>query len=417
MLRILLILLFALPIGIRAQRLTLTECREAARRNYPMARQYGLIEQSRDYNLSNAAKAWLPQVSVAAGGFAFTDILDESTPAAQGGLSMNNAMAGGSISISQTLYDGGQTAARKQTVRDEAETERRSNDITLYEVETRAEEIFFSILLLDEQLRQNQLWQDDLTLSKQNAESRLRNGMATTGDIDLIAVEQLKAKQQRVALDSSREAYLRMLSAFVGRQLPATTQLDKPEAGRASAAWDESLIARPELNLYAAQTQLLESRRKQLDTRLRPTLSAFAAGLGHTDLTSLMHNGAMLGGITVSWNIGALYTRKNDLRNLDVQRRQIETQRQTFLFNNRLEHEQTNGTIGTLSKQIELDQSIVDLRESLRQQSEQKASHGTETTHELLRSINAAQQARQQKALHEIQLLQETHRLQRIHND
>lgn len=46
------------------ERITLGECYEWAHANYPQIRQYGLIEQTERYNLSNAAKGWMPQLSV-----------------------------------------------------------------------------------------------------------------------------------------------------------------------------------------------------------------------------------------------------------------------------------------------------------------------------------------------------------------
>lgn len=45
---------------------SLEECRRLAREHYPAIRQYDLISQSEKYNLSNAAKAWLPQLSLSA---------------------------------------------------------------------------------------------------------------------------------------------------------------------------------------------------------------------------------------------------------------------------------------------------------------------------------------------------------------
>ena len=40
--------------------LTLEECQRRAQDNYPLVRQYGLIEKARGYDLSNAGKGYLP---------------------------------------------------------------------------------------------------------------------------------------------------------------------------------------------------------------------------------------------------------------------------------------------------------------------------------------------------------------------
>ena len=50
-------------------------------------------------------------------------------------------------------------------------------------------------------------------------------------------------------------------------------------------------------------------------------------------------------GARLTWNIGALYTRKNDKAKLDGQRSMVDVQRETFLFNNNLEQIQQNENI------------------------------------------------------------------------
>ena len=46
--------------------LTIERCQELARANYPLIRQYGLIEQSSKYTLDNLKHTWLPQVNLSA---------------------------------------------------------------------------------------------------------------------------------------------------------------------------------------------------------------------------------------------------------------------------------------------------------------------------------------------------------------
>ena len=45
---------------------TLNECRRLAREHYPEIRQYDLVRRTEEYTLSNARRAWLPQLSFAA---------------------------------------------------------------------------------------------------------------------------------------------------------------------------------------------------------------------------------------------------------------------------------------------------------------------------------------------------------------
>lgn len=140
-------------------------------------------------------------------------------------------------------------------------------------------------------------------------------------------------------------------------------------------------------------------------------------GAVHTQMSDMVRNGFLLGGLTVSWNIGALYTRKNDIHRLEVQRQQNDSQRETFLFNNRLQNEDADGNIRALRAQLAKDSQIVALRDNIRQANEKKVKMGTETVNELLRSVNAVSMARQQQSLHELQLLQAIYHSKTINNE
>ncbi len=55
---------FLFTAALMHAQLTLEECHHQAQVNYPLVRQYGLIEKAREYNLANAGKGYLPQFSI-----------------------------------------------------------------------------------------------------------------------------------------------------------------------------------------------------------------------------------------------------------------------------------------------------------------------------------------------------------------
>ena len=402
---ILLFLGWACPIALAAQSLTLDACKQLAHAHYPAIKQYQLLAQTRDFTMDNAAKAWLPQVSVQVTGLVFTDILKSNIPAKQLGVDMKQQLAAGNVMVRQQLYDGGKTAAQRQSIAAEAMVQTRQLDVTLHELNHCIEQLFFGILIHDTQIRQLRLLQEDLDLSRKTVASLQQGGMANQSDLDAVAVEQVKACQSMEAVRASREAYLQMLGLFVGKDLHADS-LVCPDMVVAAAE-----NRHPRLTYYQAQLNGLSAERKLLDARLLPTPSAFGLGLYHTQLTDMARPGMLTAGLSFSWNIGALYTRKNDLRNLELKRRKIENQRETFLFDNRLKDEQTNGNIVSLRRQLTLDEQLLALRQRLRTASEKKVRFGTESVNELLRQVNALNEARLQQALHQIQLLSEIHSL------
>lgn len=174
---------------------------------------------------------------------------------------------------------------------------------------------------------------------------------------------------------------------------------------------------RPEISYYASKDLLFNAQHKQLDSNLHPTVSVFGMGTVHTKVSDFLNESLFMVGVSLSWNIGALYTRKNDLHKLEIQRAINNNQRETFLFQNRLENEEANGAISSLHKQIAKDDEIVTLRESIRSKGEKKVKLGTESVNELVRLINAVSLAKQQKALHEIELLKEIYKQCNLNNN
>lgn len=400
-----------LSLSVSAQ-VTLDECKTSARDNYPAVKQYRLIELSRDYTMDNASKAWLPKVSVAARAVAMTDIMENTVAGTAADVS--NEIYGAMFQVNQTIYDGGTTAARKRVTRAEADVEKGRLDVTMYDINSRVEELFFGILTIDEKLKQIQLLQNDLELSMRTVNGMINGGLANQSDKDAIKVEQLKASQQESSLTTSRAAYVRMLAAFTGKDMSADTQFEKPET--TTPAPETITNRRPELEYYSARLRLLDEQRHTLDTKLRPQISFFGAAVYHNRINDLLKNGTLAAGVTLSWNIGALYTRKNDIRNIETQKLQTESQRETFLLNTRMQNENSYGNINGLKKQIALDDEIITLRENIRQTTEKKVENGTETVNELLRHINAVSEARQTKAMHEIVLIRELYSLRHTNN-
>ena len=46
--------------------ITLEECQQKTQDNYPLVRQYDLVEKTKEYNLENAARGYLPQFALSA---------------------------------------------------------------------------------------------------------------------------------------------------------------------------------------------------------------------------------------------------------------------------------------------------------------------------------------------------------------
>ena len=417
------IMLFLMMVALSAQaQLTLEQCYELARQNYPAIKQYALVEQSRDFTLQNAAKGWLPQVSVNGRASYQSTVTRLPIDVSQFGIDykgLSKDQYDAHVMVNQPIYDGGVITANKNILKAQADVQTAQLDVTMYSIRERVNQLFFSVLLIDEQLAQNQLLQDDLKLGLNTVSAMMKGGIANQTDVDNVKVEQIKARQQEHSLRTARKTYLTMLGSFINLSLDANTQLEKPaDPGFKSQGSDPN--NRPELAMYDSQNRLLDARLKALDASLMPKVGAFLqGGVGNPGLNMLKNGWDTYYriGATISWNIGSFYTRKNDQQLIANERQQITANRETFLFNNRLQQQQTNGQIENLRQQVSEDEEIIQLREGIRNKSEKRVQNGIETVNEMLRDINAVGEARQQKAIHEVQLLQEIYELKTINNN
>ncbi len=404
-----------LAAGTGFGQLTIERCYEMAEANYPLIVQYGLIEKTRDYNLSNASKGYLPQIQFAAQATYQSDVTE--LPVAVDGFSgISHKQYGATVDINQSIWDGGAIRAQKESIAARSEVDMRNLDVTLYSIRDRVNQLFFGILLNDEMIAQNDTYLSDLQRNYDQVEAYVLNGLANQADLDAVAVEQVQAGQNRTQLVYSRSAYLEMLSALIGRQIERDTELVKPDPGQLY----DTRIERPELWLYDAQFRNLDAQRLEIRAGLMPRFNInLTGGYGKPGLNmfSDKFSAYYIAGVSLSWNFGRLYTRRNSLNSIELNRGMIAAQRDAFLFNTGLDITQNENEVAKIRRLIESDNDIIRLRGSVKRSAEAKVAGGTMSVLDLMKEVNAEQTAIQDKIVHEIQLLQAIYNLKYITNN
>ncbi len=398
---------------------TLNDCQKWAAENYPLLKRYELLQATTDYTVANINKGWLPQLSAGAQATLQSDVM--SLP---DGLKSIMSQAGYNvkglkkdqykvaIDVSQTIYDGGSIKAAKQAARAEGEAKARQNDVDMFAIRDRVNNLFFGILLAEDKLKLNSDLQQLLLDNCRKLEAMVKGGTATNADLDAVKAEYLNARQQQVELSSAKNSYVRMLEIFTGRQIEQP--LKRPEA----AVPEDIGTQRPELSLFNAQTRQLNARSAQLDAAIRPRLSLFAQGYygypGYNMFEDMFsHDWSLNGmiGMRLSWNISSLYTHKNKKRKLATAANEIENARDVFLFNNRLQTTQERMAVERYRRIMADDDEIIQLRTSVRQATEAKLSHGIIDVNGLLQEITRENTARTQQSVHEIEMLKAIYEL------
>ena len=402
-----------------AQAQTLEECQRAAEQNYPLIRQYGLIEKTTSLNVANIQKGWLPQVSASAQASLQSDVsafpdefqkLYQQMGITMDGLKKDQYRVG--IDVQQTVYDAGNIKSQKEIARRQGELQSRQNEVTMYNVRKSVNEMYFSLLLVDEQIRLNADLQTVLEGNEKKLAAMLKGGTASESDWQNVKAERLNVVQKMTGLQSQRTALARMLSIFCGIEVNGLVKPEMPEN------MNPSINLRPELKALDAQLRLTDAQERALDAAMMPRLGVFAQGYygypGYNMFEDMMSrkfswNGMI--GARLTWNIGALYTRKNDKAKLQVQRETTEVNRERFLFDNNLEQIEQNENISRYRQMMTDDEEIISLRSSIRKAAESKLAHGIIDVNDLVREINSENKARVEQCIHEIEMLKEIYDL------
>ena len=403
------LIVFLLPCSISAQTLSLDDCRQKAMNNYPLINQYKLTQLSEQYTLENANKRYLPQISLNAQATYQTDVTEipfdlEGLPIQIDIPTLDKDQYRATLDVSQVIWDGGVTHSQKEVIREQGKAEQKQLDVEMYAIRNQVNQLFFGILIIDEQLAMAGLLQKELKVNYKTIESMLNNGVVMPSDLDIIRVEMLNTEQRIMELNSMRKGYLKMLSLFIHEPLTDAVVLQKP----ANTDWQNLQRLRPELQLFDIRRSMLDAQTKTVNARNRPQLGLFVqGGYGRPGLDMFAQKFKLyaLGGIRLSWNFGNLYTRGNELKTINQQLQSIDVQENTFLFNTNLQLAEKQEEINKYKSLMEKDDEIIQLRNRVKQASESKYRNGILPVNELIRDITAESQARQTKAIHEIQYL------------
>lgn len=389
------------------KQLTLDDCYHLAEANYPLTRQRELIQKTRDYTIANIAKGVYPQLNVNGQATYQSTVTSLSLPPSLGiplDITLPKDQYNVHGEISQTLTGFGINKQQRDISRTDAEVQEENLTVDLYALRDRVNQLYFGALLINGQLEQNELAARDIRTGIANVQAAINSGTDFKSSLNKLQAQLLKTEQQSIELRASREAYTDMLGLFVNQSIDSTTLLVRPDVPTATDS-----ITRPELRAYDLQVKSYADQIRLTRLNLYPQLSAFfQAGYGKPNpmnLLSAQWSGYYYTGLRLTWSIGGAYTYKKDKLISKNNQEMVLAQRNTFLFNTTQTMHQENAEIRKYRKLVESDDEIVRLRESVDQSSAAQLQNGVITANDYLLDVNAANEARQDRVVHRIQLL------------
>ena len=411
------VMLLYIVSGAKAQSISFNDCQKLARDNYPAIARFSIIEQSKNYTLANANKAYLPQLSLEAKATYQSDVI--TIPLDMPGLEIptpDKDQYQVAAQASQIIWDGGKIAAKKEIIKAGAQVEEKQLETELYALRERVNGLYFGILLMQEQLKQQAVLERELQRNYNKVESYIENGVANQADLSSVKIEMLRTGQQRIQMESAQNGYLQMLSILIGKELNKETEFVKPSISNNNSV---VLINRPELEMFTAQQATIDAQTSDLKSGIMPVIGAFAqGGYGKPGLNMLQNkfDTFFLGGVKLSWNFGNLYTLKNSVRSNELKKMSIDAQRGTFIHNLNVQISQQQNEIEKYRKTMQDDEEIIQLQQQIKDAAEAKVENGAMTVSDMLKELTALEMAKQAKLLHEIQHINSIYTLKNTTN-
>ena len=389
--------------------ITIEECYQFARENYPAIKKLNLVAKTSEFDLQNANKRFLPQVSFSGQASYQSEVVGfgdafGSLPMAANIPTLSKDQYKIVGEINQLIYDGGNVKNQKEIIKSYAALQEQNIETNLYLIKQRINNLYFSVLLMDAQLQQNETKRKNIQTQIQKAEASLKYGTAFRSSVDELKAELVNVNMATTEYQYNRTAYLKMLGLFVGKELSENTDLQTPEL---DSIFNE--IKRPELKTFELQKSLYDIQRKQLKSEYLPTVSAFFQGAYGRPTLNIINNNFgpwYITGLRFNWNLSSLYSLSNKKNNLLLSQELIDADKETFLLNTKIDLSQQDEQVQKYTELLVQDNDAIVFRTSVTKSAEAQLSNGVITTHEYIQKLNAEDLAKQTKILHEIQLLQ-----------
>lgn len=389
------------------QNLSIEECYSLARENYPLIKKYDLIKKSANFSVENASKLYLPQLTIngQASYQSQTISFADAIPAIPGVSlpSISKDQYKVQAEISQTLYDAGEIRNQKASIRANEAIQQQSIEVNLRALNERVNQIYFAVILMDEQLKQNEIRKSELQSQLEKTQAALNNGTSFRSNVDQLKAELVNVDMSSIEFGSNRRAYLQMLSLMIDKKLDANTTLLMPMEKPV-----QNEINRPELKLYDLQKRLYDVEERKLQSAYTPKLSAFFQGAYGRPTLNIIENKFgpwFITGLRLNWNLGSLYALKNNKEILHVNRQNVDVDREVFLYNTNLTLNQQGEEIQKFRELIDQDKRLIELRESVKKSAQAQLDNGVITIHEYISQLNSVNLSRQTLILHTVQLL------------
>ncbi|MFP4664939.1 MAG: TolC family protein [Bacteroidales bacterium] len=386
--------------------MSLDTCYARLERNYPLMKNAALVSKAVDLKLKSLNTNYLPQLTLGGQASWQSDVpeidpgidnpmFDFDMPQVPQDQYKLNA------ELSQVIWDGGATSAAREIESAAARLEQQNLRVSLYSLRKQVNELFFTILLLQEQINVLEINKAGVNDKLDEVETAVNNDMIIPAATKELRVHVLDLEQQIYEAEQAMKTTEVMLELLTGEDIPELSEYLLP--ARDIKASDS--IGRPELEAFRLQKEQLESRKNMIAKERFPTFAAFAqAGYARPGLNMFSDSFepfAILG-LKFSWTPWKWNKTRHEKQIVDLNMQKIDHQKEAFLQSVNTEAERYLKDIRVNENLMSRDEEIIELRKDIRQSKESQFSQGSITASEYLDAVNKEATAKVKLEMHRI---------------
>lgn len=379
--------------------LKLSELYLVAEQNWPVYAQLDKVQKQVDIQLESIRSAWMPQVFLNASVTYISEVTEiPFAPPGGSAPTQPHDRYTATLDVHQVLWDGGASKAQSRVADLTGKVDQAKIKSELYGLRSQINEVYFGILLLDVRLESINLLLEELSERLSAVNTGVDAGLLLHSQADALEAEHLRARQQLVELKQLRRSAWITLELLTGLEIEDTAVLDTTIIS--------SSFVRPELLALSAQQDVLNARKRLLDVRLHPQVSAFGQGGVGRPGPNIFDDSVtpfyMLG-VQLRWQFYNWGTSKREKQLLDIASSSIQSQMSAFRIGQAIQNVAQTARKNSLLEQLALDDEIIRLRESVASSSAQQLDSGVITASEYVTVLTSAHQAKLQRSIRELE--------------
>jgi outer membrane protein TolC len=370
--------------------LTLDSCIQMAKRNYPLIKQNNLITENEKNQLNS-------------------DTISKATYQSEVisfmGTSFPNDSYLTAFDLEQNVFEGGLNHQQKLLDKLNGESELQKNQVELYKLIDRINQLYSSVLLTRENIKTLSVYKEDITGKKGILSSSVKNGLSLQSNLDELEAEELKTEQSITEARDNMMALYQSLGMFINKTITDSTAFSTQPILRTSAGEE---INRPELKLFDTQKAMLDAKHKVNNRLALPRLTVSAEGAYGRPGPNFLNQDLRFFGqaaVNLKWNIGTLYALNNEKQMITIGKKMVDVQKEVFEFNTKITMNTQVAQINSLIDMIEKDRLIIEKRHNITKTFSSQLENGSVTTTDYLIQLNAEMQAVLSQKVHEIKLM------------